>query len=124
MSDIRAQLQDFAADDMTGRSYRCLPNLSSVPADQRRVARGTKVMKAKERVTLDLACNATGARKVPVSLIGRAGRPLRSRPDGCEFPLPYVRQEDSWMDAAVFKRWVVSGFFCRTPAPSRQIRGG
>jgi len=116
MSDIRAQLQDFEADkifnmDETGLFYRCLPNRSFVPADQRRVARGTKAMKAKERVTLVLACNATGARKVPVSLIGRAVRPLCFRPDGCACPLPYFSQKNSWMDASVFKRWVFEVFW-------------
>jgi len=53
MSEIRAQLQDFQADkifnmDETGPFRQCLPNRSLVPADQRRVARGTKAMKVKE----------------------------------------------------------------------------
>lgn len=88
MTTIRDQLEDFDAEnvfnmDETGIFYRCLPNMSYVPSEQRRAARGTKAMKAKERVTLVLACNATGSRKVPVARIGKAARPLCFRPAGC-----------------------------------------
>ena len=71
MEAVRGLLQDLPPEnifnmDETGLFYRCLPNRSFVPVEQRRAARGTKSMKAKERVTLVLACNATGSRKVPV----------------------------------------------------------
>eukprot|EP00170_Pyropia_yezoensis_P005132 contig_20994_g5146 len=67
-------------------------------------------MKAKERVTLVLACNVTGTNKVPVAVIGKSARPLCFRPDGCESPLPYFSQKNSWMDGTVFKRWVEEVF--------------
>ena len=111
MSDIRAQLQEFTVDntfniDETGLIFGSLPNPSFVPADQQRVARGTRAMRPKKRVTLLLACNAPGTRKVSVSLIGKASRPLCFRPDGCDSPLPYISRKNSWMDATVSKRWI------------------
>jgi len=63
-------------------------------------------MKATERVTLVLACNATGCKKVLVAVIGKATPPLCFRPPGCASPLPYFSQRNSWMDGAVFKTWV------------------
>jgi len=57
ISDIRDQLQDFAAENIfnikeTGPFNRCLLNHSFFPSDQHRVARGTKAIKAIERVTM------------------------------------------------------------------------
>jgi len=88
MATIRGLLQDFEPENIfvmneTGFFYRCLPNRSFVPAEQRRAARGTKSMKEKERVTLFLACNATGSKKVPVAIIGRSALPLCFRRPGC-----------------------------------------
>jgi len=110
MSDIRAQLQEFTVHnifnmDETGLFFGCLPNPSFAPADQWRVARGTRATRPKKRVTLVLACNAPGTRKVSVSLIGKAARPLCFRPDGCDSPLPYFSQKNIRMDATVFKLW-------------------
>jgi len=38
----------------TGLLFRCLPSRSYVPADDRRIARGSKAMRSKDRVTLTL----------------------------------------------------------------------
>ena len=115
MSTIRGLLKDSHPKDVlsmdeTGLFYSCLPNLSFVPAEQRRAARGTKSMKAKERVTLDLACNATGTKKLPVAFIGKAAVPLCFRPPGCASPLPCFSQRTSWMDGFIFKKWVYEVF--------------
>jgi len=67
-------------------------------------------MKAKERVTLDLACNATGTKKLPVAFIGKAAVLLCFRPPGCASPLPCFSQRTSWMDGFIFKKWVYEVF--------------
>jgi len=115
MATIRGIFQDFQPEnifnmDGTGLFYRCLPKRSFVPAEQRRVARGTKSMKAKKRVTIVLAFNATGSKKVPVAIIGKAAPPLCFRRPGCASPLPYFSQRSSWMDGVVFKKWVYEVF--------------
>ena len=111
MATIRGLLQDFQPENIfnmeeTGLFYRCLPNRSFVPAEQRRAARGTKSMKVKERVTLVLACNATGSKKAPVAITGKAALPLCFLRPGCASPRSYFSQRNSWMDGVVFKKRV------------------
>lgn len=91
--------------DETGLLYRCLPSRSFVPRRDRRHARGTKTMRQKERVTLVLCTNATGAHKLPVSMIGTAAVPLCFRGQGNACPLPYFKQKNAWMDHHVYTRW-------------------
>jgi hypothetical protein len=62
--------------DETGLFYRQLPNRSSVRKNKAaRSARGTKSMKAKDRVTLYITTNATGTDLVPLSMIGKSENP-------------------------------------------------
>lgn len=75
IAQIREQLEAYPPDriyhtDETGLFYRCIPNRAYVQAGRRRQARGTKAMKDKDRATLVLACNATGAHKILVTMIG------------------------------------------------------
>ena len=50
--------------DETGLFYKLLPNRSYVKPEHRKDALGIKLMKAKDRVTLFIATNATGNDKV------------------------------------------------------------
>jgi len=77
MAGVRVDLSAYEPDqiynmDETGLFFRCLPNRAYVTAGRRRRARGTKAMKAKDRVTLVMACMATSTHKVPVAIIGIA----------------------------------------------------
>lgn len=110
MSEIRAELANYDPRniynmDETGLQYRCLPNRAYIAAGQRRRARGTKAMKAKDRVALVLACNATGTHKVPISIIGSAAVPLCFKPPRPGCPLPYFSQKSAWMDSIVYEKW-------------------
>ncbi|KAK1862528.1 hypothetical protein I4F81_005096 [Pyropia yezoensis] len=110
LSEIRAELanndpKNIYNMDETGLQYRCLPNRAYIAAGQRRQARGTKAMKAKDRVTLVLACNATGNHKVPISIIGSAAVPLCFKPPRPGCPLPYFSQNSAWMDSVVYEKW-------------------
>lgn len=91
--------------DETGLFYRCILNRSYVESGRRRHARGTKAMKAKDRVTFVLVCNAMGSRYIPVAMNGKAKQPLCFKPPRCMCPLPYFSQPSVWMDADIFKSW-------------------
>lgn len=115
ISEIRAELEAYPAVriynmDETGLFSRCIPNRSYVEAGRRRHARGTKAMKAKDRVTFVLACNATGSHKIPVAMIGKAKQPLCFQPPRRPCPLPYFSQKSAWMDAEIFKSWFETVF--------------
>jgi len=115
MAEIRADLSAYEPDqiynmDETGMFFRCLPNRAYVTAGRRRRARGTKAMKAKDRVTLVLACNATGTHKVPVAIIGTAQVPLCFTRPRSPCPLPYFYQNSAWMDADVYEKWFKTVF--------------
>ena len=108
MATTRGLLQEFQTEntcDMneTGFFYHCLSNRSFVPAEQRRAASGTKSMKVKERVTLVLAFHATGSKKVPVAVIGKAALPLCFRRPGCASTQPYFSQRISCMGGVVLE---------------------
>jgi len=115
IAQIREQLEAYPPDriynmDETGLFYRCIPNRAYVQAGRRRQARGTKDMKAKARVTLVLACNATGTHKISVAMIGKAKQPLCFKPPRQACPLPYFSQPSAWMDGDVFKSWFETVF--------------
>jgi len=106
--------------DETGLLYKCLPSRSYVPRRDRRLARGSKPMRSMDRVTLVLCTNATGTYKLPVTMIGSAGRPLCFRGEGNECPLPYFDQKKAWMDKHVYERWWKNVFL---PAVRQRHRG-
>ena len=71
--------------------------------DRGQMGRGTKALRAKDRLTLVLCCNATGSSKVRPLLIGTAANPHCFREEAC--PIPYVGQKNAWMDRVVFRHW-------------------
>lgn len=89
----------------TGHLYRCNPHRANVTAGQRRRARGIKALKAKDRVTHVLACNATGTHKIQVTLIGKAKEPVCFKRPRQPVPLQYFSQENAWTDGGVYKSW-------------------
>ncbi len=99
------QLKDIFNMDETGILYRCLPNQSYVleVGDTRQLCRGTKAMKAKDRVTFVMCVNATGTCKVPVLIIGSAKQPHCFRDAPC--PIPYIDQPKAWVDKVRYRHW-------------------
>lgn len=95
--------------DETGIYYRLLPKRTYLSTtEKRKTARGTKGMKAKDRVSAYMCTNATGTAKVPMAIIGRAKNPrcFRSSPS----PLTYFPQANAWSDSATFKKWWLEVF--------------
>jgi len=124
MAGTRADLATYDPEhiynmDETGLQYRCLPTRSYIAAGRQRRARGSKVMKAKDRVTLVLARNATGSHKIPVASIGSVAVPLCFQPPCANCPLPYVSQHSAWMDAVVYEKVLNSVFVPEVRARTR-----
>ena len=95
LTKITEQLEEYPAArvynmDDTGLFYRCLPDRAYVKAGQGQQVRGTKAMKAKDRVTLIFACKKTGSHRIPGSMIGKAKqlKCYTTPRDPC--PLPYL----------------------------------
>jgi len=61
--------------DETGLFFKCLPNRSYLKKGDYKNARGNKLMKAKDRVTIYVCTNADGSDKVPLVMIGKAKKP-------------------------------------------------
>lgn len=90
--------------DAAALFYRVLPKTTYLaPGIDRKTTRGVKGMQAKDRVTAYMATNATGSRKVPLSLIGTAKSPrcFKLR----DSPVRYFCQPNAWSDVRVFKEW-------------------
>jgi len=110
MAEIRSDLSDFDPEniynmDETGLQYQCLPSRTYIAAGRQRRVRGSKAMKATDRVTLVLACNATGSHKIPVAIIGCAAVPQCFKPPRACCPLQYFSQHPAWMDGTVYEKW-------------------
>ena len=87
--------------DKTG-IFGLLPNRTYLlTAENRKRARGTKVMKAKDRVSAYMCTNATRTGKVPIAIIGKSKSPRSFRATPC--PVKYFAQAKAWSDSATFK---------------------
>lgn len=89
--------------DETGLFFKCPPNRTYVNRKDIKEARGTKLMKAKDCVTIYVTTNATGNDLVPLSLIGKSKNPrcFRNR----TLKLRYYNQSKAWSDMKTFNKW-------------------
>ena len=93
----------FNADE-TAQYYRALPFTTYIaPSENRQTARGSKALRAKDRLTLMLCVNATGDCKIEPLVIGSAKNPHCFR-DGAP-PISYKGQTNAWMDRTLFSFW-------------------
>jgi len=97
------RLENVYNMDETGLLFKCLPNRSYVSEDEVKTARGTKLMKAKNRVTLYVCTNADGSDFVPLSIIGAAENPRCF--SNHEKKLTYYNQRKAWSDTKTIKKW-------------------
>ena len=113
MEKIRAAVQEYGLEftynmDETGLFFKLLPNRAYVKNEETKVARGTKLMKAKDRVTVYVCTNGDGTDLVPLSIIGTAKKP-RCFKNGRK-KLKYYNQKKAWSDTKAYKKWFRS--FC------------
>lgn len=98
------KLENIINCDETDLFYKLLPKTTYLtPSEDRKTARGTKYMKAKDRVSAIMCTNAPGTFKVPMTIIGKSKNPrcFRRR----DPPLKYLSQANAWSDTATFRRW-------------------
>ena len=106
--EIRKLITEYELDnvynmDETGLFFKCLPNRSYVKKEDSKDARGTKLMKAKDRVTVYVCTNATGTDKMPLSIIGKSKNPrcFEKR----KKKLKYYSQRRARSDKVTFTKW-------------------
>jgi DDE superfamily endonuclease/Tc5 transposase DNA-binding domain len=88
--------------------YRALPTrtyeyVSDGSKDKRQIGRGIKSLRAKDRLTLVLCCNASGSVKVDPLIIGTAKKPVCFQ-DGTP-QIPYIDKKNAWMDRITYRYW-------------------
>ena len=95
--------------DETGLFFNLFPRQSYVlESESGKTLRGVTGMGAKDRVTLFVCTNATGTRKLPRAMIGKAKKP---RCFSLSLPaVPYMSQRNAWADKITFKHWFTSCF--------------
>ncbi|KAL5497334.1 hypothetical protein EMCRGX_G013794 [Ephydatia muelleri] len=93
--------------DETALFYKTTPNKTYlVPeGDKRQIEKGTKQMKAKDRLTTILCVNATGTCKITPVIIGSAKNPRCFSRYPPVHALPYFQQKSAWSDSVLHKRW-------------------
>ncbi|CAB1099355.1 unnamed protein product [Ectocarpus sp. CCAP 1310/34] len=115
IAKIREQLEGFDVElifnmDETGLFFRCFPRGTYVTRAEdaagvnRKTARGSKAMKAKDRCTVVACCNTTGSLKVPLAVISTAKNPMVFRHIR-RSPIPYYSQQSAWLDSTLCQRW-------------------
>lgn len=115
IAKIREQLEGFDVElifnmDETGLFFRCFPRGTYVTRSEdaaglnRKTARGSKAMKAKDRCTVVACCNTTGSLKVPLAVISTAKNPMVFR-HVRRPPIPYYAQASAWLDSSICQRW-------------------
>jgi hypothetical protein len=92
--------------DETGLFFKVLPHCSYMKKScELETAHGTKLMKAKDCVTLYITTNADGMDKVPLSMIGKPKEPLCFVNWQHLLPVKYYSQKNAWSDSTVFLKW-------------------
>lgn len=90
--------------DETGLFFKLLPKRTYLASSEnRKTARGTKDMKAKDLLSAYMCTNATGSGKVPTAIIGKSKNPRcfrRKKP-----PVKYFQQANAWSDGVTFQKW-------------------
>ena len=87
IAEIREQLEGFDVEfifnmDKTGLFYRGFPRSTYITRQERaagvnkKTARSSKAMKAKDRCTVVACCNTTGSLMVPLVIISTAKNPM------------------------------------------------
>eukprot|EP00968_Pinguiococcus_pyrenoidosus_P010942 scaffold876_cov243-Pinguiococcus_pyrenoidosus.AAC.1 len=108
MEAVRRKCSEYSLDrifnvDETGLFYKLLPKRSYLgETEDRKTARGTKEMKAKDRITA-LICTSADGSKVKLCVIGKSKNPRCFRKKSP--PIKYLSQPRAWSDQKIFMRW-------------------
>ena len=113
MAAVRKECENYDLDciynvDETGLFYLMLPRRTCLaPGENRKVARGVKGMKAKERLTVYIGVNASGTAKMPLAFIGTAANPRCFGENKRLLPKDdiYLQHARAWSDTRTFGLW-------------------
>lgn len=108
IAKVRRELEVYPLDrtynmDETGLFCCCIPNRAYVVEGQRKQARGTKAMRAEDRVTIVSACNATGTHKISIGHHRRGGTTSFIQEASRPVPAALFSQKEVWMACTLFK---------------------
>ncbi|CAN0128338.1 unnamed protein product, partial [Heterosigma akashiwo] len=107
---LKEELADYDPDDIynmdeTGLFFKLLPKKTYLLASEdKKNTRGTKAIKAKDRVTLIVCCNATGTDKVPLVAIGKAKEPRCFKLH--KPPIKYLNNKTAWNNSRENLKWL------------------
>ena len=112
--ELHKELASYSLENMynvdeTSLFFKLFPEKTYISQhENRKTVRGTKNMKAKDRITAYVCTNASGTLKLPMAVIGYAQKPrcFKLKPP-C---LPYFSQKNAWSDTKTFKQWYYSVF--------------
>lgn len=93
--------------DETGLFYGQISTYSVVPSGELLVARGTKRMTAKDRVTV-LACVSCSGERLPLLVVGKFSKPRCFKDDPVECyksQVLYTNQANAWVDTTICQTW-------------------
>ena len=95
--------------DETGLFFKLFPKQSYVlESESGKKLRGVTGMGAKDRFTLFVCTNATGTRRLPMAMIGKAKKPLCF---SLSYPaVPYISQRNASADTTTLNHWLTSCF--------------
>lgn len=114
MAELRTELRPYRPAnifncDETGLFFKLLPKRTYLErGESKKLTRGTKDMKAKDRLTLLVCTNAIGTVMLRPTIIGTAETPRCFRIRKC--PLPYFNQSNAWVDSVTFRKWFFGVF--------------
>ena len=106
---LREKLGDYEPSniynvDETGLFFKFLPRRTYICThEHKKSVRGTKAMKAKDRITAYVGTNADGTCKLLMAIIGKPMYPRCFRLG--KPPVPYFSQCNAWSDSVTFKKW-------------------
>ena len=128
LDDLKTKMQQYTPEtifntDETGLFYRLLPRRTYIirSKENKRNVRGTKAMKAKDRLTAIVCTNSIGV-KVPLACIGKSKSPRVFRTVET-LPIAYFSQKKAWSTGKIFKKWFNEIFlpFVRRMYPGQKI---
>ena len=97
-------LENIYNVDETGLIFKLFPKNTYISMhENRKTVRGTKSMKAKDRITSYLCTNASGTLQLPMAVSGKAKNPRCFKFKSPCFP--YFHQKNAWSDTQTFKQW-------------------
>ena len=110
LDDLNIKREHLYNADQTGLFYNKMPNRMYLNSNRRKLVKGVKQMKSKDRVTL-MVCTSADGQKQPLAVIGKAMKPHCFALCDNKPPLPYKSQKNAWFDKNITRWWISNVFW-------------